>query len=450
MILLCVNLGIPTKALAVAKNATYTSSNVKKGKIKVSSGTYNQITVKSSAKNATLIINDSSISELKIYAENITILADDDSVIDKVSISADNITIAGTGLYSKINYLGDSSPEYKYLPSLYITDSPKISQFIIYADSSIDGDTTSTIDTLTVAKHTSLSLNVPVNTLSFSKKGYISSAYISNTVNWIRMYGTMNYVYLHKKATVNKASITGLGNRLTAMGNVKQVNLLGQYGYLDGVGINSVRTSSDATDNAYVYCMLEPGKKTLVREQKYDKDTEYYGSFESEEIRYEIATILVKEIIEQEKFDKFPTDVEKVKAVHDYIILNTSYEYNYFSDSITTCYPDEAIGPLLHQKAVCDGYTELFNLYMNLLDVPCIYVPGYVYNNTLSHSWNIITLDSERYHIDVTWDDPDRGKSNYIRYDYFLKNDKQMSKDHTWIESIEPCNGKKYLNYIKK
>lgn len=46
------------------------------------------------------------------------------------------------------------------------------------------------------------------------------------------------------------------------------------------------------------------------------------------------------------------------------------------------------------------------------------------------HAWNIVNIDGNYYHVDVTWDDPD--ESDNINYDYFLISDEQMSTDHKW------------------
>ena len=56
---------------------------------------------------------------------------------------------------------------------------------------------------------------------------------------------------------------------------------------------------------------------------------------------------------------------------------------------------------------------------------------------TESHAWNCVKINGIWYEIDSTWDDPiiiGNGKlSNQSKYQYFLKGEKTMSKNHTTV-----------------
>ena len=39
-------------------------------------------------------------------------------------------------------------------------------------------------------------------------------------------------------------------------------------------------------------------------------------------------------------------------------------------------------------------------------------------------------IDGAWYHVDTTWDDPINRGGDFIRYDYFLKSDAYMRRDH--------------------
>ena len=101
------------------------------------------------------------------------------------------------------------------------------------------------------------------------------------------------------------------------------------------------------------------------------------------------------------------SDREKVRKVHDYLTNNITYGYNDKFDS--------AYGALVNGIAICTGYSDTFSLFMDKLDIPNYKV---VSNN---HVWNVVNLDGNWQHIDLTWDDPqnDYGIS-IIKYDYFL------------------------------
>ncbi len=89
------------------------------------------------------------------------------------------------------------------------------------------------------------------------------------------------------------------------------------------------------------------------------------------------------------------SDVEKALAVHDYLILNTSYDHSESNYSAYDC--------LVKKSAVCQGYSLAYLYIMrNLLDIPC----SIVYTDTQDHAWNYIKIGKYWYHVDLTADDP--------------------------------------------
>jgi len=153
--------------------------------------------------------------------------------------------------------------------------------------------------------------------------------------------------------------------------------------------------------------------------------------------------------IKAQGIDRLSSDLEKIKAVHDYLILNAEYGFtegdNPFEVSPVSY---EAYGILVLKKGVCDSYRKAFQICMDILGIPCEGVSGDAVGNTdpEGHAWNVVTLDGERYHIDVTWDDPD-SMIPYAQYGYFLLDDATMRLDHTWDSSVAPCTGTKYRMY---
>lgn len=130
------------------------------------------------------------------------------------------------------------------------------------------------------------------------------------------------------------------------------------------------------------------------------------------------------------------TDAEKVKAIHDYIIQNCSYDYAHV-DTEKDGYWCNAEGPLLKGKAICSGYSAAFQVCMDALNIPCQEVGGKISDGT-GHGWNLVQVDGNWYHIDLTFDDPVFSKSykttfkNYhmfVSYQYFLVNDQKMIDD---------------------
>ena len=126
-------------------------------------------------------------------------------------------------------------------------------------------------------------------------------------------------------------------------------------------------------------------------------------------------------------------DAEKVLAVHDWICKNVYYDYDtYLGNENATDESYKAYGAILNGKAVCDGYARVFKEFMDLLDVPCLYV----WSMDMYHAWNQVMLEGKWYWLDVTWDDSDEeGLGDYCNYSYFLcgktRIEDQMLEDGT-------------------
>lgn len=111
------------------------------------------------------------------------------------------------------------------------------------------------------------------------------------------------------------------------------------------------------------------------------------------------------------------TDVEKALLLHDRLAVWTQYSYaDYLNDCLQeTVYT--AYGALGQQSAVCQGYAMA---YMYLLDRVGI-ENDYCSSSDLCHSWNIVYIDGEGYHVDVTWDDPVWDVMGRVYHDNFLR-----------------------------
>ncbi len=127
-------------------------------------------------------------------------------------------------------------------------------------------------------------------------------------------------------------------------------------------------------------------------------------------------------------------EFEKQLAIHDYIVLNTAYDYdNYLKNTI----PKESYttyGTMVKGIAVCQGYTETFKLLLNKVGIDS----SIVSSKGMNHAWNIVNIDGQNYQVDVTWDDPTPDQKGRVRYKYLNLTDIQMKKDHYWDYSVYP------------
>ncbi len=127
------------------------------------------------------------------------------------------------------------------------------------------------------------------------------------------------------------------------------------------------------------------------------------------------------------------SDYEIIELAHAWLIKNVKYDNaNYLKGTVPEV-SHTAKGALLNGVAVCDGYSYAFKMIMNSFNIPCKVITGY--SGGVGHAWNLVKINNQWYHIDVTYDDPivNGRDDNYKVYtDYFLINDKQMKKNHTW------------------
>lgn len=133
--------------------------------------------------------------------------------------------------------------------------------------------------------------------------------------------------------------------------------------------------------------------------------------------------------------------LEKVIAVHDYIIRAYDYEMETDGSPFT-------VYTFMHEKqGVCMAYALLFEKMMEQLGIPCYYVVGKADGERdLGHAWNMVELDGAWYHIDATWNDLGKRKGHHeIRYRYFLCADEVMKRDHEWnLDHYPPCVSERF------
>lgn len=117
---------------------------------------------------------------------------------------------------------------------------------------------------------------------------------------------------------------------------------------------------------------------------------------------YKAAVAVIDSVITEDM-----TDVEKEKAVHDYLCINMDYDtpaVDYESKADPDA--DNPYGMLVGHYGICSGYASTFKLFMDCFDIECIIVEGKANGLEEDHAWNKIHIDGKWYNVDVTWDDP--------------------------------------------
>ncbi len=166
----------------------------------------------------------------------------------------------------------------------------------------------------------------------------------------------------------------------------------------------------------------------------------------------------------------------KVREIHDWMVLNISYDglwlkqiaenkkdssgekYGITIRDASNDRPAEPKWVLSNKLAVCQGYSELFKIFMERLGIQCKVIGS----DTMNHAWNLVLMDDGHwYHVDVTWDDPgyeDAWDIGWYNIGHLLRNDDGISIDHSgWPTDTVKADGTFYeenlahsVNYKRK
>lgn len=107
------------------------------------------------------------------------------------------------------------------------------------------------------------------------------------------------------------------------------------------------------------------------------------------------------------------TTYEQIITIHDYIINRSSYDV---TCTPQTCETDHsAVGIILYDTAVCEGYAHMMDVMLRALRIPTFRL------SSETHQWNAVYYNGGWYHLDATWDDPvTTSGTGILQHTYFL------------------------------
>lgn len=167
----------------------------------------------------------------------------------------------------------------------------------------------------------------------------------------------------------------------------------------------------------------------------------YFFAYKECEILNKQIESAVNSIISNLNLSSVQDEYEKEKLIHD--ALSTQVEYDFESiDSIDVyrfAYAHSIVGVFITKKAVCDGIAKAVKLLLNTVNMNCIVVTGRsLLEKSNAHTWNIVRINGQAYHLDVTWD-LTKFTRNSICYDYFNLSQYEIQKDHNDFQDIPLC-----------
>lgn len=112
------------------------------------------------------------------------------------------------------------------------------------------------------------------------------------------------------------------------------------------------------------------------------------------------------------------SQAEMARVYFKWLCDNCIYDTSGASDDNSVSHL--AYSALINGRAVCDGYTGAYNLFLKLEGIECRAMAND------SHIWTVAELDGAEYHIDVTWGD----QNSYIEWDYFGMDEARSRQVH--------------------
>lgn len=126
-------------------------------------------------------------------------------------------------------------------------------------------------------------------------------------------------------------------------------------------------------------------------------------------------------------------DFEKALFVHDYIVLHCEYDYDLCEMIETQGRLDGEVrseryteySVLVNGTGVCGSYALAYRAVLNAAGVECLYLSS----AEMNHAWNLVKIDGNWYHCDLTWDDTGYGNDYHYgiaERTYFLHTDEEI------------------------
>ena len=132
------------------------------------------------------------------------------------------------------------------------------------------------------------------------------------------------------------------------------------------------------------------------------------------------------------------SEAHKALALHDYLVLHCAYDTNYLNY--------DAYSALVWGSSVCQGYAQAYEILLNAVGIESKMVSS----EAMNHAWNLVRIDGQWYHVDVTWDDPlhystHQDTPGHVKHSHFLCSDSQIKNlEHYGWETDIACTSTKY------
>ena len=223
--------------------------------------------------------------------------------------------------------------------------------------------------------------------------------------------------------------------------NVYQAYAQQQYASRMGGFIDEQRdrwAEEEKKENEYIEDGFKVGGEYEIRSTTHISDA-YKSGDESQLSTEDKETLKMAREVLDEVVEDGMDNFDKEEAIYKWLVKNIGH-----GSGGTISRPGmnrSAFTPhdvLANRSAVCVGYATTFRMFMNMLDMDC-----HIVHNEY-HSWDLVKLEGEWYHVDVYSD------AHGTLYSNFNMTDAVCRSGHNWDESALPeAKGVKYSPAVR-
>ncbi len=118
---------------------------------------------------------------------------------------------------------------------------------------------------------------------------------------------------------------------------------------------------------------------------------------------------------------------------HDWLAEKIIYDHDAIDNY--DAYPEAWTieGAFVDGKAVCEGYSKAMQLMCYMVGIDCSIVTGTTSN---AHMWNVVKIDGQWYHLDLTFNDGD----NNVYHSFFNVTNESVEKSRMIDASAKDCD----------
>lgn len=280
----------------------------------------------------------------------------------------------------------------------YVTAADTDTSSYSLTESSTSSNTTATSDTTSSTTATTTSSGDGV----LVKPNYKDSSNLSRPYSYNYLNATQKYVY---DSLINAMENYKTDLTIPAAVNVTDQDYKAVYQLL----------YNDETSIFYIGTLINykvtSGRKDIVIQYKYTQDEIIKMQ---REIDYNVNKILAKITDDMTEYDI-------VKLFFDEIASTCTY-----NASSSNC--SDIYGCLVNKSAICGGFAKAFSYLCSKAGIESLLITG---EFDEPHMWNMVKIDNEWYHVDVTSGIVKNNTSRYVRYDYFCVNDDFIKSGRT-------------------